>query len=767
MKRLNGVLSASMMTASLFSAWATPVAAQELRAAGAGAPAGEIVVTAQKREQRLQDVPVAITVVSGEAISPAVTSLDQLLTTVPTLNFRRGGTPLDSSLFLRGVGTINFSIAAEPSVATVVDGVVLARAGEAFGDLYDISQIEVLRGPQGTLFGKNASAGVINIVTKRPSDTFGGTLSVSAFEGAEQKARFAVDVPLSEGLRSRFSGFVGQYDGNIKNLFNGENINGYERWGVRGQLEWDASPDLTWTFAADYRRTNDDGTGEIIGSSPTAGANQAALLSLLSGIRLRGDETREVRHNLTSQSKEDGWGVSAQADYRLGGFTLTSITAYREWEIFGIREGDWLDQRAAYVGTAFAQLHDYGPQDSSTFTQELRLASPSDQAFEYVVGAFYYAADAERTFRRDTTICTATTLPVNATGLAPCLPGVSTFSSGFSQATFGSEFRNYALFGDASFDVTPELTLLGGLRVARDELSVSHDRIPSLVAGLPGIRTDTTGFRDSTDADSVTGRLGAQYKLSPDVTSYATYSRGYKGPAFNVFFNQTAQQRNPIAGEDVDSWEVGLKSTLFDGRLTLNAAAFRAEYENFQANAFDTLNGVVITRLTNAGDVSSTGFELDWVARPLDDFTITGGVAYADAQIEKFRAADGSLSSARKGEPIALAPKLKYTIAADYVIRPESLPFTVRLNTQYAFTDDQFSDIGANPALKIDSFGIWDAQVTFADLSDKLRVSLIGRNLTDESFASLITPGGPGGSLRYQIPREADRYFGVSFQTNF
>jgi iron complex outermembrane recepter protein len=757
----------SLMSSTLLSASVLLVAAGAAEAQEAARNLDEIVVTAQKREERLQDVPAAVSVVQGENISAAVSSIDQLLTTVPTLNFRRGGTPLDSSLFLRGVGTINFSIAAEPSVSTVVDGVVLARAGEAFSDLFDIERIEVLRGPQGTLFGKNASAGVVNIVTQRPASEFGGSLTVSAFEESEIKARFGVDLPFSETLRARVSGFGGRYDGNIDNLFNGDPINGYNRWGVRGLVEWEATPDLLWTFAADYRHTADNGTGEIIGSQPAAGATQNAFLSLLGGVNLRGDETRQVRHNLTSQSKEEGWGLSAQADYTLGsGHLLTSITSYREWEIYGIREGDWLDRTAPYVGNAFAQLHDYGPQDSSTFTQELRLASPDESALRYVVGVYYYSADAERTFRRDTTVCSATTLAVDSTGLAPCRPGQSTFVSGFSEATFGSEFTNYAIFGDASYDVTDRFTILGGLRASKDELSVYHDRIPSLVA-LPGIRTDSTGFRDSTDATALTGRLGVQYDFIPEVTGYATYSRGYKGPAYNVFFNQTATQRNVIEGEDVDAVEAGLKSNLFDGRLILNAAAFRAEYTNFQANAFDTLNGVVITRLTNAGEVSTTGFELDWIARPLDDLTISGGIAYADAQIERFRAADGTLSSARKGEPIALAPELKYTLAADYQFQPGDLPFTVRLNGQYAYTSEQYSDLGRNPLLRIESFGILDAQVTFADLDDQVRVSFIGRNLTDESFASLITPGGPGGTLRYQIPREADRYFGISFQTNF
>ncbi len=222
-----------------------------------------------------------------------------------------------------------------------------------------------------------------------------------------------------------------------------------------------------------------------------------------------------------------------------------------------------------------------------------------------------------------------------------------------------------------------------------------------------------------------------------------------------------------IDGEDVDAYEAGLKTTTFGGRAVVNLSAFYANYENFQANSFDTLNGFVITRLTNAGAISTKGFELEWRIRPIDDLTFSGGVAYADRQIERFRAPDGTISDARKGERIALAPEWKYTVAADYALRPEALPFGIDFNVQYAFTDEQYSDIGINPLLLIDSYGLLDARISFSDPGDRYRLSLIGRNLTDESFASLITPGGPGGALRYQIPREADRYFGVSLSTRF
>jgi iron complex outermembrane recepter protein len=771
------VLTTSLLASTLASTSAlAQQATQQEPTTQAGADEtvfGDIIVTAQKRAQNLQEVPAAVSVVSSAQLEQATGfNIEGVTNLVPTLTFRKGGTNLNSSLFLRGVGTINFSIAAEPSVSTVVDGVVYARSGEAFGDLVDIERIEVLRGPQGTLFGKNASAGAINIVTKRPGKSFGAQAELTYAEGDEYKARASVDIPFSDSVRSRITAFYSFFDGNIDNLFlpatnaKPDKINGFNRKGIRGIIEADATDSLKLTFIADYRQSDDDCCAEVIGTASTAAGVAPAINSLLAGIRLRGDETREVRHNLTTRTEEESFGFSLQGDLSLGDFTLTSITAYREFDNREVREGDFLDRTAPFVGNGFAQLHDDGPQTSSTFTQELRIASPSGQRFEYVAGLFYYEADAVRVFRRDVTVCTASTLGLDATGQRPCLPGASTFVSAFSTATFGSEFKNFAAFGQGTFNITDRFKLIAGLRYTRDELAVVHNRIPSPIA-LPGIRTDTTGFNDETDNDNLSGKAGVQFQVTDDFMTYATYSRGYKGPAFNVFFNQTPQQRNPIEAETADAFEAGFKSTLLGGRVILNAAAFTTQYNNFQANNFDVLNGVIITRLTNAGDISTSGFELDFLARPLDNLTFSGGLAYTDAQIERFRDATGTISDARKGERLALAPELKITLGVDYKLETDALPFNVFFNTQGAYTSKQFSDLGENPLLVIDSFTTVNASIGFADKEDRFRLTFFVNNLFDESFASLITPGGPGGTLRFLIPREADQFFGATLRVKF
>lgn len=732
----------------------------------------EIIVTAQKRVQNLQEVPASVSVLSAYdlATRPAA-NIEGLQALVPTLNFRKGGTSLNSSLFLRGVGTINFSVAAEPSVAFVLDGVVLARAGEAFGDLYDIERIEVLRGPQGTLFGKNSSAGVVNVISKKPGDSFGGQVDLSVYEGGEYKSKVAVDAPLSPTLRSRITAFAGTYRGNITNLYTPapnerpSKINGYDRKGIRGILDWDASENLAVTFIADYRESSDDCCGEVIGTAPT-GATGAALNGLLAGIDFKGDATRQVRNDLVTQTDEESWGASMQADYEVSDHTITSITAFRRWDNREIREGDWLDRAAAYVGNGFAQLHDDGPQESKTFSQELRLTSPGGEAFEYVAGLYYYYAESDRSFRRDVRACTASTLAVDATGQRPCATGASTYAQDFSIATFGSEIENMAAFVNGTYRVTDQFSLIGGLRYTQDDLSFYHVRVPARTAGLPGIRTDATNLTGQTDKDNVSGKAGVQYQANDDVMVYGSFTRGYKGPAYNVFFNMTASQQNVIAAETVDAYEVGAKTEWFDRQLTVNLSGFYAAYDNFQANSFDVLNGVVITRLTNAGEISTKGVEVDWLLRATQDFTLSGGVAYTDAQIEKFRDATGALSSARKGETLALAPKWKATAAMDYVLS-DKMPVDVYFNARYSTTSSQYSDLGVNPLLKLDGYSTVDASIGFADSEDRYRLTFYVNNLFDESFASLITTGGPGGSLRYLIPREADRFFGASARIRF
>ncbi len=731
----------------------------------------EVVVTAQKREQRLQEVPIAVSVVGGDLVeNRGGFNIESLRALVPSLNLRKTNTALNQALFLRGVGTINFAIAAQPSVAAVVDGVVLNSAGEAFGDLYDVERIEVLRGPQGTLFGKNASAGVVNIVSKRPGNEFGGYVDVGWFEDDERRVKASLDVPISDALRTRTTVIWGEFDGYIDNISTtpaGGELNGYDRKGIRTVWVADPNDKLRWTFIADYRESDDNCCVEVIGTRPT-GVNGPALVSLLSGVDFAGDASRLVRQNLQMRSQEEAYGASLQADVELGSLTLTSITAYRTWDSTEIREGDWLDRAAAYVGNAFAQLHDFGPQSTDTISQELRVASAGGATLEYVAGLYFSKTDAERFFRRDTIVCTATTSPVDATGLAPCLPGTSTIVQPSANALFGADFENLAVFADGTWNISDRFRLLGGLRWTQDDLSFEHTYNFSPIPG-PGIRNQAGGgqafLSGSNESDNVSGRFGVQWDATDDLMTYLTYARGYKGPAYNVFFNMTANNAAVIDAETADSFEIGAKSTLFDGRMILNAAAFWAKYDDFQANNFLFLNNTLITTLTNAGKVTSGGVEIEFQAQPTERFSLSGGLAYTDARIDNFFTPPGQTPRFIAGSALPLAPLWKASLVGEWRIPLGS--FELVPNVVLAYQDEQFSDLNEPAALRIPAYTTVDLSIALTDSNDRFRIALVGRNLTDENIIALKTGGGPGGVPRLQIPRDADRYFGIQARLNF
>jgi iron complex outermembrane receptor protein len=490
-----------------------------------------------------------------------------------------------------------------------------------------------------------------------------------------------------------------------------------------------------------------------------------------------GDKTRTIAQNLITRTLETGYGFSAQLDAEVGSQTVTSITAYRRWDNTEIRDGDFLP--GAYIG--FTQLHDAGPQTGNTFSQEIRLTSPGKQVFDYVIGAYYSRAFSERVFTRNDVVCTAAALPA-PTALTPCsspLAAPSTFPS--ASADFGSTFKNLAFFGQGIVNVSQNFRLIGGLRYTSDQLDVFHSRNTTLSGpGInPSFPVTPTGtgqpavpFTGKATNTNWSGKAGAQFNLSHNSMVYGTYARGYKGPAFNVFFNLTATGTNVISPETSDAYEVGMKNTLFGGKLVLNLAGYYAKYHNFQANNPDLVAGVVVTRFTNAGDVSTRGAELDLIWRPARDLNVSGGVAYTDAKVDQFLAAPGAAATAivPAGTPLAFAPKFKGSLGADYRWRTSgSVDFT--FGAQGSFQSSQLASFSPNPVIRqlatIHEYGLVNLSAGIVDVNDRWRVTVQLRNALDQSFAAAITNGGPGGAYRYQIPRDADRYFGVTARINF
>lgn len=734
----------------------------------------EIVVTAQKVAENVQDVPISITAVTAERLEQTgTTSLEGLTQIVPSVTFRKGTTSANSAIVMRGVGTITFSIAAEPSVSTVVDGVVLSRSGQAFMDLVDAERLEVLRGPQGTLFGKNASAGLVNIVSKGGTDSLEAEGRAEWFEGDEFRTRASISGPLGGDLSGRVTGYYGTYDGNITNINGGEEnqVNGYEHYGARGIIDFDNGP-ARFRLIGDYFRANDDCCADV--TTVSRGAVLDAELGLPGGSA-QGLDQRYVNHNLVTQTKDRQWSLTATGDFDvLDDHTFSVITGYRNWWNREIREGDFLPR--ALVGTA--ELHDDGIVRTEQFSVETRLASDSSKPFFYQLGAFFWQSDNEQDFTRLDITCASSTLPVDpVTGGQPCNLA-DTVNTLFPTATSNSQVdsKNYALFGQATYRLGDLFSVTGGLRYTWDKLDYVHVRAPGVnatdgspatgpgVSGNPaggtlasgGNGTNTTFGKSSNG--NLSGKAVLQFTPADDVMFYTSYTRGYKGPAFNVFFNQTAPTNAiPIDEETSDAFEAGVKSQFADNRIQLNLSAFTVEYDGFQANNFVELNGAVVTNLTNAGTVKSSGFEADLVAVPVDGLTLRASGAYADAHVKEFNPNPlTNAPDARDGTQLPLAPKFVYTLGANYETDIDRLKLYV--DTDFRHVSKQFSDLGESGL--IDPYGIWNASIGVSDQDDRYRLTFHVRNITDESYALLNVSNGQ----RLQIPRDADRYVGISLR---
>lgn len=750
------------LTAALFAA--LPGLAQQAGVKDAGT-LETVIITATKRPQPLQTTPIAISVINGSSLEEAnVNTLGAVTAQTPTVNFRTNASNKDTALFIRGVGTISTSPGVEPTVSTVLDGVVTSRPGQATMDLLDIDRVEILRGPQGTLFGKNASAGVINIVSKAPAKTTERYIDLSWLQGNERRIRVGASGELSDGvLRGSISGMAGKFDGNVTNVADGSKVNGYDRSGVRGRLEITPNRDLKVTLLADYMKANDDTpTGVVIGTTTTAYATgtvaQNPLFAAALAPVMAGPNNRQINSDLHTRVADTNSGLSAQVDWDLkGAGQLTSITAFRSWKNTQFQDQD----RLGTVYKQFARSEDRGDLDFEQKSQELRIASVKGGFVDYVAGLFYLQAKTDEQYRRDVTRCASTTAAALPSGLIPCSAGSTTQDNGV--ANYGIENTSLSVFGEGTFNFTDALRGIAGLRYTTDDLSYHHGRVAT-ATGVPGVGATRATVTGSTSENAFSGRLGPQYAINKDVMAYATLSRGYKGPAYNVFFNMGANQDNVLRPETSNSFEAGLKSTLLDNRLRLNVAVFKTDYSNYQANVPDLVNGVIVTRLINAGEVSTKGIEVDLTARMTPQLNVSVGLANIIARVSNFTCPPAAAISCNiNGKPLPFSPDWKGNVRVKYTT-PVSDAMTLDLNAEYNWQSEVQYDLAQSPDAIQGAYGILNLSAGLAHTGG-WRVALLVKNALNKSYASFLQ--NSGSNINRYVPRDDQRYVGVNARYDF
>jgi outer membrane receptor protein involved in Fe transport len=715
-----------------------------------------VIVTAQKREQSLQDAPIAITVLSAERLAGAgVRDIRDLAMVTPGLLVASTSNPTYTTARVRGVGTVGDNPGLESSVGVVVDGVYRPRNGVALTDLGELDRVEVLKGPQGTLFGKNTSAGVIDISTVRPSFDFGWQAEASYGEHDTRAVSAAVTGPISSTVAGRLYGSLRKHDG-YYSVSTGAGPRTERRdddqdlAALRGQLLIAPNDRAQVRLIADWSRRDENCcTGVQLVVGPTAA--YLARLAPDGGVAQRADAwARTTFSNRGTQAHIRDRGLSAEANLTFGGAKLTSITAARQWTA---RLGQ--DYDFTSVDVAFRPDDGSFSNRFTSFSQEFRLAG-STQSLDWLVGGFYAR---EQLFRRDrltygsdyerylSLVLSGGADPLRVSAQTG-LPAGASFRPGEGLSDrYSQDEETAALFTNETFRLGRRFELTLGARytheakseaalfgntdsgvgcaaaVQRSAASVATICLPWANPAFNGL-TRTQRLKD----DAFTGTAAGLYRLTGGVNLYASYARGWKAPGFNLDRSQTGlvpDASTAFPAETVDNYETGLKTAWFGRRLTVNAALFHARYQDFQLNSF---LGTTFT-VRSIPRVTSKGLDLDFAARPVAGLSLQGGVVYS--QTEYGNNAVAGLPRLQ-GARLSFAPLWSATLGAAYQHPVGSLLARVSVDAKYSSAYNTGSDLDP---LKIQRpYTLANARLGIGAPDGRWTVEAFAQNLFDTPY---------------------------------
>jgi iron complex outermembrane recepter protein len=760
----------------------------------------EIIVTAQRRDQSLQEVPLAVTAIGGESLEQGrVNSITDLQTATPGLNALTSNRPATSSSFsLRGVGTSGNDPGLEAAVGFSVDGVYRARSGAGLGDFVDVDRVEVLRGPQGTLFGKNTTAGVIQVTTRTPSlvavDGFMegtvGNYNLAHFRGA-------VNLPLSPDKAAlRVSFGYNRRDGLVEDPLAGTSYNDRDRFSISGKLLFQLTPDVEALLAADYSEADESCCQSVrLSNAQAAGGGNAAYVAFLSGRATAHGNSYPVtptpEQYLTSvngpvSNTNRDRGVMFQLTANLGGAKLTSISSYRKFS-------DLEDNDVDFTGADL--VHQKVDFELGVFSQELRLQGNAlDGKLDWLVGGFY---SSER-IKYGEHVSSGVDLNAYFTFLSASLAGLyPTFDDAYG--TNGRQNSNsIALFTHNIFTITDGLHFTAGLRWTKEDKSAvsnpyyngPNTSSPFRSAISPiGSRANPYSLTLSESAFSGTAVL--DYRVAPDIMVYASYSHGYKaggfglgrdaaGPVYSrnaacASAGATPVSTVPVAvyqcnvvdprfkPETVNSYEIGLRTQFFDRRLTFNVTLFDAKYQNLQLNTFTGFGFFI----SNIGTAESKGVEVEAGLRVTDWLRIGGNLNYLDAKYGSTVPSILSGEPALGGKPLNNAPEWSGAFTANLDVPiSDSLRLFARPEVYFrsaSFSTTRLSSAGTE--LMLPGFTLFNISGGLR-LNDKWEVSAFCRNCTDKRYqAAVFSSVAQTGSKDIFLGNPAE--YGVSLRFEF
>jgi iron complex outermembrane receptor protein len=777
MRSLVSILAISTFLTFSGAASAQSTGTPEAAPAGETPAAGDIVVTGTRRAARLQDVAVSITAISDEALKQAgYKSANELQYAVPGLTYNP---QLGAGFLIRGIGTQGFDYSLERAVGVVIDDVVQGQPRNlGFNTFGDIDHIEVLKGPQGTLFGKNASAGVVYVVTKKPEMGVHSTAgSIMYGERNELRIDNTVNVPITDNLAARVTGVYQRQDGYLKNLYDNSTGGDYRDYAVRGKLLWQPTDDLEVYVIGAIQDHKDGGLGGLatfrsLAPYTTTGwptnPDQHSIVdfpALLAqdGIKI-GSKNTEYSHNSLDEVYVKQRDIQANVKLALGDFTLTSVTAYSH-----SKTGSWFDQD--YTQSNFYDINNSALR-SHQLSQEIRLNSPVGGFVDYVVGAFAWD---QKT--------TAYERSAGKRGYDDVYPEDTYFSFSGAMSNYKAHIRSYALFGEANFHFTDKLTATGGLRLTHDKVFGAY--FPSADIDYTFLGTPAPAKAGTKKGSNLSGKITLKYEPGNDMMFYATYSRGYKAPAVGT----SGGNLRMVKAENVDNFELGARTQLFDRLVTINATLFYEKFKNFQSTVVELGDdGISRSVLSNAPGLVTKGVEADVNVRPMADLTFGASVSYAPTEYQDFlapcysgqavvAAADRAPGRCfRYGTGTALdvdgfdsiqAPKTTFTVNAAFnpMITEKARLF---MNATYYHRSSVYSQAG-NPNSIVPSYGLVNANIGVGNEDGSIKLTLYARNLFDKMFVSRLNTitFAPAGSYQQYFSGEGARTIGARFDYSF
>lgn len=742
----------------------------------------EVVVTANRRVESIQEVPMSVTAFTSEFFRDSgVTNLSDLEQYTPSLKITPGTDSSSQSIRIRGIGSVGTNAGIDPSVGVFIDGVYQGRAGMSIGDLMDIERVEILRGPQGTLYGKNTAAGAISIITKTPS-TEGFESEVELMYNSEQRAEIhaMVNVPLGDtGHAMRLTGYGINGDHLFENTYNGEGLNDANKWGAKSRFLFDTGANTDgdgigeFLLTLDYNKEDTDCCalavidyagfsvlGVPIIDDPSA-AYQQQLGKDAQGRQIFDytslADTVDIPPPANSNPFDDDYWIDApiKNQVKVGGAalewnkdlsnenTLTFINAWRHFSSDSAFDGDF----TAYDAVTGSQKFRF-----NQYSSEFRVTSPGGETLDYQAGLYAFYSDLDSTGKTAQTPLLTSILPA----LGPLFPDGTNNTDANNYKT-----TSFAAFGQLVWNISEQFSATFGLRYTYEQKDFNGSQIsdPPSAISIPPIVGPDVYYDETLSDDDFSPTLIGRYFFTPDIMTYASISRGFKSGGFN--------QRRELTGrngefdpETATNYEIGWKTSTDDRRLQFNGAFYLVNYDDFQAQSFD---GSAFT-VTNAGQMQSYGTELDLIFVPFADVIVGSAIGYNKAEykdfdngqctveqsiVEYYEGPSGPVFTPDgqslppgvittcvqdlEGKPIDNAPEWTVSSYIQYNRDlSDNLVGTVRL--EHSYTDTFYLDQDLDPHLKNPSVDLVNLRLTLSNMENSWEVAVWGRNMLNEQY---------------------------------